>query len=395
MTENPQEKTEPGGGSPASASADGQAVNMIPLTLNIGDLLAPISEDRPAGEPLRYEGTYDRIQDERREDDPALPQGIWARDLKRANWSLVEASCLDAIEKQSKDLQLGVWALEALMHQHGFDGVREGLKLLVGLVETFWDTLYPEIEDGDMEGRLAPFAWMNEKLSIRVKLIPVTMPQSESQPYNFFDWENANLLEKQAIKDKSVIERAEAQGKATRAKFLGSVMFTPSRFYVRQVQILGQCLEILARLNTLLDERCGREAPGLNRFRAVLEDILTISKTFLKEKEPDMPDVQTTEDSGEEENSKTTEIKSQTLGSLSIRNRDEAYAMMAAAADYLLIHEPHSPTPHLVKRAVRWGRMSLTELLKELISDDSNLRQIFKLLGIRIDTGPAATGEKK
>ncbi len=58
--------------------------------------------------------------------------------------------------------------------------------------------------------------------------------------------------------------------------------------------------------------------------------------------------------------------------------------MLAAAADYLLIHEPHSPTPLLVRRAVSWGRMTLTELLRELIQDDSNLRQIFNLLGVKV-----------
>ena len=67
--------------------------------------------------------------------------------------------------------------------------------------------------------------------------------------------------------------------------------------------------------------------------------------------------------------------------------------MLAAAADYLLIHEPHSPTPHLVKRAVSWGKMSLTELLRELIQDDSNLRQIFNLLGVKVAPAPPLRDE--
>jgi len=67
--------------------------------------------------------------------------------------------------------------------------------------------------------------------------------------------------------------------------------------------------------------------------------------------------------------------------------------LLAAAADYLLIHEPHSPTPHLVKRAVSWGRMSLTELLRELIQDDSNLRQIFSLLGVKVPPSTEGQGE--
>ena len=53
------------------------------FAFNVSSLLAPISEKRPAGESLRYEGTYDRIMEARREDDPSLEQGVWKR-CKRA-----------------------------------------------------------------------------------------------------------------------------------------------------------------------------------------------------------------------------------------------------------------------------------------------------------------------
>ena len=71
------------------------------------------------------------------------------------------------------------------------------------------------------------------------------------------------------------------------------------------------------------------------------------------------------------------------LGMPSIRNRTEAYQMLSAAADYLLIHEPHSPTPYLVKRAVAWGHMTLMELLNELVNDNQDLKQIYTLLGLK------------
>ena len=48
-------------------------------------------------------------------------------------------------------------------------------------------------------------------------------------------------------------------------------------------------------------------------------------------------------------------------------------------------HEPHSPTPYLVKRAVSWGDMTLTELLRELVNDDNNLKAILSLLGLKGD----------
>ena len=65
-----------------------------------------------------------------------------------------------------------------------------------------------------------------------------------------------------------------------------------------------------------------------------------------------------------------------------ISSRDEAYALLDRAAEYLMRAEPHSPVPYLVKRAVSWGAMPLDELLGELLSEAGDLNQLYKLLGM-------------
>ena len=154
-------------------------------------LLAPISAERPAGESLRYEQTYDLIKEARRADDPNLPQGIYATELKKADWSLVEQLCAEALATRSKDLQLAAWLMEAWVHLHGFAGAREGLALLRGLLEGFWEHLYPEIDDDpgtqdQVRGGLSPgqafdalsvlLEWLDNKLSFSLKQLPVTEP---------------------------------------------------------------------------------------------------------------------------------------------------------------------------------------------------------------------------
>lgn len=94
--------------------------------IDIQKLLEPISEEYPAGGYLRYEGTYDTIQEARREDDASLPQGVWERDLKKADWHRVRELCEAALARQTKDLQIAVWLLESLIRIHGFAGVKTG-----------------------------------------------------------------------------------------------------------------------------------------------------------------------------------------------------------------------------------------------------------------------------
>jgi type VI secretion system protein ImpA len=381
-----KDKPEQAGTDPAvSATADGDGQGSASFSLDIDKYLVPCPGDNPAGETLRYEGTYDRIQEARKEEPAELPQGIWERELKKANWEEVKNQCLEVLENRSKDIQVAVWLVESLICLHGYAGFKEGLKLLISQIENFWDGAYPAIDDGDLAGRVAPIIWLNEKVSFKLKFVPVTSPTSmDSQPYSYGDWESANLLEKLAVKEPDAIARAESEGRATRAKFLGSVMFTSGQFYIRQAQQIEESIRLLADLNGLLDEKCAREAPSLNMLKENLENILALVNNFLKEKQIEVPAEAAAAAEGEDEPDDADDDRGDRLATLSIKSRDEAYRMLAAAADYLIIHEPHSPTPHLVKRAVSWGRMSLTELLRELIQDDSNLRQIFNLLGVKV-----------
>ena len=97
--------------------------------LALQELLAPIPGDNPAGESLRYQGTFDRIAEARREDDPSLSQGIYKSTLKRADWATTETICIEALGKRSKDLQIASWLLETWLHLYGFAGVTNGLRL--------------------------------------------------------------------------------------------------------------------------------------------------------------------------------------------------------------------------------------------------------------------------
>ena len=71
------------------------------------------------------------------------------------------------------------------------------------------------------------------------------------------------------------------------------------------------------------------------------------------------------------------------LRSGSISSREDAYRMLEAVAAFLEKTEPHSPTPYLVKRAVSWGRMSLADLMQEVVREEGDIARYFSLLGIK------------
>lgn len=353
--------------------------------LELEALLSPIAAASPSGESLRYEGTYDRIREARREDDPRLSQGIYQTEPKRADWAEVESLCLKALSTRTKDLQVAAWLLEAWLHRYGFAGVRDGLRLMAGLCESFWDDLHPAPEPGgDLGARVAPVEWVNEKLALRLKQLPVTSPQSaDVLPYSYADWESACQLDNLSKKDPKAAQAAEARGRVTVAKFSTSLMLTDASFFAGLYEEISDAADMSVWLERLLDERCGRQAPSLHGLREVLFAVRQLAAEVLQSR-PDAEEYAAPAEEAEMQYAEDYEESEDGGGRLwspaPIRSRAEAYRRLAEAADYLLRTEPHSPTPYLVKRAVEWGSMSLQEVLQQIVRNDGEMQEINRLL---------------
>ena len=343
-------------------------------------LLSPISANEPTGESLRYEGTYDEIAALRREDDRDLAQGVWKTDLKQADWPRVAQSCILAIETRSKDLQIAAWLLEAWTHLHGFAGLREGLHLLAELCDTYWDGLHPDIRDGDLDFRLAPLTWVDEKLSILVKLLPVTSPQSEDLPrYTVSDWELACRMQGRP-------RAKDARDEVTPARFQQCATLTSTKWLVALKHDVESAVVAREELRKVLETQCGRHAPGLTRMRDALETILALCSAALLGRE-DAPKPRLA--AAEEVNGDVDDAVENGHGDMNggtngdarpIRTRAEAYQRLAEVADYLSRTEPHSPVSYLIRRAISWGGLSLEDLLSELVRDGGQLAELYRLL---------------
>ena len=365
------------------------AANTVAIESVLQRLLAPIPGEHPSGESLRYEGAYDRIAGARREDDATLTQGVWKSSLKRANWTDVENLCLQELATRTKDLQIAAWLMEAWLHLYRFEGVERGLQLLKALAGHFWDDIHPQITDGDLEYRIAPITWINEKLSIQLKLLPITSPESEDIPaYSWSDWENACRTEVPDPKLRGPAASAPPP-KLTPAEFQKSVIFTPTTFFTGLAAQLERSMEACTELESALDKLCGKQAPSLRRFWGILDASHDFILSTLAQRQP--------EDIGHNPAQFVSEAPPQELeltgpvfGPGAISSRDEAYRRLAEAAEYLARIEPHSPTPYLVKRAILWGSLSLPELLPELVRNQAELSEIFRLLQL----GDIKTPEK-
>ncbi len=342
-------------------------------------LLAPLSEPEPVGEYLLYDDLYARVREARREDDPELSQGDWKTERKKADWPLVETLCSEALLTRSKDLQLAAWLTESWVYLHGVEGFLAGLRLLHQLNAAYWDKIHPPLDKDDPEQRLSPFIWMNEKFFLPLGRIRLSSPDvSDAEGYTFIERETAWRIEAGSPAERE----AEAQGRPTRKLVANSMTLTPAAFYQRLAHRLSLAQEALADLSAQLDELAGKQAPSFGKLEKQLTGFQHIVQRALGEKPEEAPEQGAETDAPAEAFEGASGETAVPLNAQSIRSRKEAYQALAAAADYLLHNEPHSPAPYLVKRAISWGNLSLGELLLEVVNDDNDLRSIYNLLGI-------------
>jgi type VI secretion system protein ImpA len=332
------------------------------------ELLNPIEGPNPSGANLRYDPVYDKIKEARRE-EAQPPPGMSEQDRKVSDNAQVIRLSTELLTTKTKDLQLAAWLTEAMLKKTGFGGLKDGLALCCGLVEKFWDTVYPEIEDGDVESRGAPLGFVGLKLDIPLKLIPVV----EKAKYGVLDYQQSREVgyEDQVKGDEAKKKRAALikEGKLAPELFDKAFEETPKKFYAQAEKDLDGCLETLTRLKKSCDEKFGNEGPTFGPLQTALEASRHLIHGFLqkkREKEPDpVEPVAAAEGTpgadGEVASTDGAPIRTGVLisvdGSSEPADRVEAIKKVAEAAAYLRRREPQSPASYLMLRGLRWGEL--------------------------------------
>lgn len=330
--------------------------------------LMPLGE-APCGPALSHDPVYAAIREARREDDD-LPQGVWERERKRADWAQALSLSLGALRERTKELQLAGWACEAALMEHGFVSLAGGLRMVAGLCSAFGDCLHPQVDGGDQEARLARFAWLDATLAERVSSLPLTEPEpGTSEACSYADW--LRMEHHERLQSNNGNGKKNGNGVRDGRSILDHAgMQTSPAFHAALHADVREVLAALEALSLAADSLCGAQAPS---FHALRERLKRIDERVLAWHPVPPEDVREPASSSPEPSPKLFPRPA---------SRAEAYAMLSCAAEYLMRTEPHSPTPWLVKRAVVWGDMPLATLLDELLGQGENLASIKRLLGM-------------
>ncbi len=332
------------------------------------DILSPIPGDNPSGVSLRYAPICDQIKEARREDDDA-PQGEWQMEVKKADWVLVVKLASEALATKSKDLQIAAWLTEAMLRREGYAGLQAGLALLRGLVENFWDTLYPELEDGEAELRAAPLDWVGSRLDRAIKNVALTRGGLDWFQYKV---SRAVPSEQEAAANETRQQaRATAleEGKLTPEAFDADFDATPAASYQTWEAQLAACLEEVGALKAAAEQKFSDYTPSFGDLERTLEEVKNTVRILLARKRPsepaeEAPRVEESAPPAEEAGYEAAAAAAPARKAAPRRaagpepaDRDDAIERVAALARYLREQDASNPAPYLLLRGLRWGEL--------------------------------------
>lgn len=358
-----------------------------PPVVDLDQLLTAVSEENPCGESLRWDPLYDEIKEARREGDR---DALGAGGPVLANWKLVVSKAGAALGQRSKDLMIAGYLLEALVQLHGFAGLRDGLRVVDGLLDKFWDGLYPLIDGDDLEPRAAPFIWFTDadrgaRLPNRVREIAIVPSPDGGPTYSWTFWKSRYAPPKSENEDDGDYARRHAEAEERAKVFEDAARAAPLGHFGTLREDIQECQAEVARMDALLDARFGSAAPGATALKQSLEECLALVTRIFKDKgglaEADAGDGA----GGTDEQVAGDGSVAAGPGTIAgpVRSRPDALRRLAEVAVYFRQTEPHSPVSYLVERASAWAQMSFEELLMELVKDEGTRFQIGELLGIK------------
>lgn len=365
----------------------------LPQVVDIDALLQTISEDAPAGTDPRSDSSptslYYRTKDARNAARSAERAAVETGGASPVEWDTVTSTASQILASHGKDLEIGAWLVEALLRQEGFAGLRDGMKVLTGIVTNFWEPCFPELDEDGVESKVSAVAGLNGSGAVGTLIQPIRLvPITSGSQWSFSLWNYEQATDLAKVTDPARRQERIDNGAVTMEQFEESVADTPASFFSDTQAVIEETLGALAEMDAAFDAVAGVDAPPVSALRELLQEISRSIAHFAADKLAAAnysAAVEETVAEGEGEPGQ----RAAAGGTVAVRKidgyqtREEALAELTRIASYFRKTEPHSPMSYTLEDAVRRARMSLPDLLVELVEDPAHLQRILLAAGIK------------
>jgi type VI secretion system protein ImpA len=334
--------------------------------LDVDKLLAAVSADSPAGQDLSYDGSYMALFNSA-QGTPEQQVGETIVAAVDPNWRELRDGCVEILGK-SKDLRVGVLAAVVALKVDGFPGLESGLALLRGMLDRYWDNLFPRLDPDDNNDPLervnilaamaAPPETFGDPLKLQKRVREA--PLSASAQLGRFGLRDIQAATGEASTD-SNSPRVEM------SVIDGSFDDTSVETLKATADAIDRAIEHAKQIDAILDQKVGSAAPDLTGLHTCLKEVRTCLQRFLARR--GLADAAT--DDGQSPNGAAAGGGGGSGASLSgdVRSTSDVLLAIDRICQYYERCEPSSPVPLLLKRARRLVSKSFLDIINDLSPD--------------------------
>ncbi len=334
-------------------------------SIDIESLLSEISGESPCGEDLEYDTSFQALEAMLRpKDTGGIVEGV-DEAVEEPNWREVREKTLELVGR-SKDLRLAMYLTLALLKTEGISGFRDGLAFVRGLLERYWDGIYPRLDPDDNNDPLqrinivqafAPVSVSaQDPMKFRQRLSEV--PLCNSVQMGSFSYRDIQLASGE-------ISGGDAEGSQGPEMSVIDAAFqdTATEELEGTAKATEEALEHLAGITTAFSTSAAQgQSPDVGGSQAILGSIHKCVDAYLAKRGLGGAAGEPAEGGGEAPK-----------GGISlageISSPKEALLALEKVCQYFDRHEPSSPVPLLLRRAQRLVSKNFVEVISDMCPD--------------------------
>ena len=356
---------------------------------DIQSLLSEVSAEAPCGEDLSYDASFLALEDMlRTKADGGIVAGV-EEAAEEPNWREVREKSSELL-KRSKDLRVAMYLTISLLKLEGIHGLRDGLSLLRGLLERFWDNLYPQLDPDDNNDPL-------ERINILQSLSPTSVSAQDPMKFkqrlaevplcNSVQMGKFSLRDIQVAKGKITVSDDEKAKAPDTSVIDAAFQDTATDELLATSQATQESIEHIAAIMSVFSEQASEgQTPDVSGTRGVLGNIHKSIQEYLAKRGHGEAVDEGAAVAGTEQKKGGISLSGD------IQSAQEALLALDKVCQYFDRHEPSSPVPLLLRRAQRLVSKSFLEVVKDFCPD--GMKQVEMIGGVSSsDSGTAQPGQ--
>lgn len=340
-------------------------------SIDFESLLRPVSPEKPSGVNLDevFDADFDEVRKIVSSDsaESMVDSGEENGAAKQQDWRAVRDRCVRLLGR-TKDVRVANYLTLALLKQEGLSGLRDGLKLLRGMLEQYWDSVYPELDREDNNdptqrvnqiASLSPAGSRGDAMRFTERLREVSLCYSPRMGRRY------------SMRDIAVATGQLQPADPTAPKpDMSAIEATFADTDVAQLEALtaaaAEAKDHLAAIDALLTDKVGNEnAPNLKTFSGALAEVHTQLKRHLDKRvgteEPEAGDGAGTVT--------TTQSQPGQRHSGEISSTRDVLAALDKISRYYETNEKSSPVPLFIECARQMVYKSFLDIYDKLSPD--------------------------